>query len=72
MYTPICWFLHVLQVRHRPNLVDIGVNTICQRDYRIGSFLSSWHAHGDLCKHLGIYSSTYSDYRYSIGTQIYS
>ena len=27
-------------------------------DYRIRSFLSFWHAHGDLCKHLGIDSST--------------
>ena len=30
----------------------------CQRDYRIQSFLSIRHVHGDLCKHLGIDSST--------------
>ena len=29
------------------------------------SFLSFWHAHGDLCKHLGIDSSTDLDDRYS-------
>ena len=29
-----------------------------QEDYRIRSFLSIRHAHGDLCKHLGIDSST--------------
>ena len=27
-------------------------------DYKIRSFLSIRHAHGDLCKPLGIYSST--------------
>ena len=32
--------------------------------YRIRSFLSIRHAHGDLCKHLGIDSSTDPD-RYS-------
>ena len=52
-------------------MVDIGVNTIyknhaiCLKDYRIRSFLSIRHAHGDLCKHLGIYSSTYHPDRYS-------
>ena len=44
--------------------IFIGVNTIwkkhavCQRDYRIQSFLSIRHVHGDLCKHLEIDSST--------------
>ena len=38
---------------------------ICLKDYRIRSFLSIWHAHGDLCKHLGIDSSTDLDDRYS-------
>ena len=33
--------------------------------YRIGSFLSIRHARGDLCKHLGIDSSTDLDDRYS-------
>ena len=28
MYTSICWYLHVLSVLHRPDVVDIGVNTI--------------------------------------------
>ena len=49
-------------------MVDIGVNTIyaiCLKDYIIRSFLSIWHAHGDLCKHLGIDSSTDLDDRYS-------
>ena len=71
MYTSICWYLRVLPVLHRPEVVDIGVNTIykkhaiCLKDYRIRSFLSIWHAHGDLCKHLGIDSSTDLDDRYS-------
>ena len=38
-------------------------HAICLKDYRIRSFLSIGHAHGDLCKHLGIDSST--DDRYS-------
>ena len=52
-------------------MVDIGVNTIqkkhaiCLKDYRIRQFLSIRHAHGDLCKYLGIYSSTDLDDRYS-------
>ena len=33
--------------------------------YRIRSFLSIRHAHGDLCKHLGIDSSTDLNDRYS-------
>ena len=55
MYTSICWYLRVLPVLHRPEVVDIGVNTN----------LSIWRAHGDLCKHLGIDSSTDLDDRYS-------
>ena len=45
-------------------MVDIGVNlyrknhAICQRDYRLQSFLSIQYVHDDLCKHLGIDSST--------------
>ena len=64
MYTSLCWYLRVLPVLHRPEVVDIGVksyiekHTICLKDYRIRSFLSIRHAHGDLCKHLGIDSST--------------
>ena len=38
---------------------------ICLKDFRIRSFLSIRHAHGDLCKHLGIDSSTDLDDRYS-------
>ena len=38
---------------------------ICLKDYRIRSFLSIRHAHGDLCKPLGIDSSTDLDDRYS-------
>ena len=64
MYTSICWYLRVLPVLHRPEVVDICVksyiekNAICLKDYRIRPFLSIRHAHGDLCKHLGIDSST--------------
>ena len=71
MYTSIWWYLSVLPVLHRPEVVDIGVNTIyqkhaiCLKDYRIRSVLSIRHAHGDLCKHLGIDSSTDLDDRYS-------
>ena len=46
-------------------------HAVCQKDYRIRSFLSIRHAHGDLCKHLGIASCTDPDDRYSIGTRIY-
>ena len=35
------------------------------KGYRIRSFLSIRHAHGDLCKHLGIDSSTNLEDRYS-------
>ena len=64
MYTSIWWYLRVLPVLHRPEVVDNGVNTIrknfpfCLKDYRIRSFLSIQYVHGDLCKHLGIDSST--------------
>ena len=46
MYTSICWYLRVLPVLHRPEVVDIGVKSyiekhaICLNDYRIGLFLS--------------------------------
>ena len=71
MYMSICWYLRVLPVLHRPEVVDIGVKSyiekhaICLKDYRIRPFLSTRHAHGDLCKHLGIDSSTDLDDRYS-------
>ena len=67
----ICWYLRVLPVPHRTEVVDIGVKSyiekhaICLKDYRIRPFLSISHAHGDLCKHLGIDSSTDLDDRYS-------
>ena len=71
MYTSICWYLRILQVLHRPEVVDIGVKShiekhdICLKDYRIRPFLSIRHAHGDLCKQLGNDSSTDLDDRYS-------
>ena len=43
MYTSICWYLRVLPVLHRPEVVDIGVKSyiekhvICLKDYRIRS-----------------------------------
>ena len=71
MYTSICWYLRVLPVLHIPEVVDIDVKSyiekhaICLKDYRIISFLSIQYVHGDLCKHLGIDSSTDLDDRYS-------
>ena len=41
----ICWYLRVLPVLHRPEVVDIGVKSyiekhaICLKDYRNRSFL---------------------------------
>ena len=52
-------YLRALPVLHRPEVVDISViyyiekHAICLKDYRIRSFLSIRHAHGDLSKHLG-------------------
>ena len=40
-------------------------HAVCLRDYRIRTFLSIRHALGDLCKLLGIDSSTDPDNRYS-------
>ena len=40
-------------------------NAICLKDYRLQSFLSIQYVHGDLCKHLGIDSSTDHSDRYS-------
>ena len=71
MYMSICWYLRLLLVLHRPEVVDIGVQSYIEKhaiylkDYRIRPFLSIWHAHGDLCKYLGIDSSTDLDDRYS-------
>ena len=48
-----------------PQYVYIEKHAICLKDYRIRSFLSIWHAHGNLCKHLGIDSSTDLDDQYS-------
>ena len=67
MYTSICWYLCVLPILHRPDVVDIGVNTIQKNmPYAKGTIEL------DLCKHLGIYLSTDPDDRYSISTQNYS
>ena len=71
MYTSIWWYLRVLPVFHRPEVVDIGVKShiekhaVCLKDYRIRSFLSIQYVHVDLCKHLGIDSSTDHPDRYS-------
>ena len=71
MYTSICWYLRVLPVLHISEVVDITAKSyiekhaICLKDYRIRSFLSIRHAHGDLCKHLGIDAITDLDGRYS-------
>ena len=43
----------------------IEKHAICHKDYRIRPFLSIRFAHGDLCKHLGIDSSTDLNDRYS-------
>ena len=43
----------------------IEKHAICLKDYRIRSFLSIQYVHGDLCKHLGIDSSTDHPDRYS-------
>ena len=39
--------------------------SLCLKDYRIRSFLSIQYVRGDLCKHLGIDSSTDLDDLYS-------
>ena len=73
MYTSIWWYLRVLSVLRRPEVVDIGYwcqyyiekHAICQRDYRLQSFLSIQYVHCDLCKHLGIDSNTDHPDRYS-------
>ena len=60
-----------IAVLHRPEVVDIGVkpfiekHAICLKDYSIRPFLSIRRAHDDLCKHLGIDSSTDLVDRYS-------
>ena len=67
----ICWYLRILPVLHRSEVVDIGfksyieIHAICLKDYKIRPDLSIRHAHCDLCKHLGIDSSTDLDDRYS-------
>ena len=71
MYTSIWWYLRVLPVLHRLEVVDIGVKSyiekhaICLKDYRLQSFLNIQYVHGDLCKHLGIDASTDHPDRYS-------
>ena len=66
MYTSIWWYLRVLPVLHRPEVVYIiEKHAMCLKDYRIRSFLSNQYVHGDLCKHLGIDSSTDHPDRYS-------
>ena len=43
----------------------IEKHVICQRDIDFNHFLSIQYVHGDLCKHLGIDSSTAPPDRYS-------
>ena len=43
----------------------IEKHVICLKNYRIRSFLSIHYVYGDLCKHLGIDSSTDHTDRYS-------
>ena len=43
----------------------IEKHAICLKDYRLQSFFSIQYVHGDLCKHLGIDSSTDHPDRYS-------
>ena len=73
----LCRYLCILPVLHKPDVVGIiifvGVYTIlCQRDYRLLSFLSIQYVYSDLSKHLGIDSSTDRIPIIWIGTQIYS
>ena len=46
-------------------MVDIGVNIYAERTMELEHFLSIQYVHGDLCKHLGIDSSTDHPDRYS-------
>ena len=46
-------------------MLYIYKHAICLKDYRIRSFLSIQYVHGDLCKPLGIDSSTDHQDRYS-------
>ena len=54
---PHCWKSRAL--------AHIEEHAICLKDYRIRSFLSIQYVHRDLCKHLGIDSSTDHPDRYS-------
>ena len=45
------WYILVL-------ILYIEKHVICLKDYRMRSFLSIQYVHGELCKHLGIDSST--------------
>ena len=40
-------------------------HAICLKEYKIRSFLSIRHPHGDLCKHLGVDSNIDQPDRYS-------
>ena len=76
MYMLLCRYLHALPVLHRVDVVGIfifvGVDAIiCQRNYRLQSFLSIQYVYGDLCKHLGIDLSTDRIPIIPIGTRIY-
>ena len=58
-------FLRSLALRIIKVLLYIEKYAICLKDYRLQSFLSIQYVHGDLCKHLGIDSSTDHLDRYS-------
>ena len=47
---------HITLVNVYVDLVE--KHAICLKEYRLQSFLSIQYVHGDLCKHLGIDSST--------------
>ena len=78
IYTSLCRYLRVLPVHvlHRADVLGIficvGVNTtMCQRDYRLQTFLSIQYVRVDLFKHLGKDSSTDRIPIIRIGTRIY-
>ena len=88
MYTLLRRYLRVLPILHRADVVGIFFfvvallrysnfthvekHAMCQRDYRLQSLLCIQYVQGDLCKHLGIDSSTDRIPISRIGTRIYS
>ena len=64
VFTRIASTLKTRSGRYWP-LYYVEKHAIYLKDYRIRSFLSIQYVHGDLCKHLGIDSSTDHPDRYS-------